>query len=164
MKKNQLALIFLTLITMLAVWYFKTPTASNEEEDPTIIVSTTNRNEDLANMREAIRQERSETITTLNNILADENATLASKSQATLQIEALSSLSEQEVLLETKVMNLGYSDAFVHSTSSGVEVIVITSESSADAALEIINIINSTFTTNENVVVNFVTAEQLQQA
>ena len=64
MKKNQLALIFLTLITMLAVWYFKSPTASNEEEDPTIIVSTTTRNEDLANMREAIRQQRSETITT----------------------------------------------------------------------------------------------------
>ena len=61
-------------------------------------------------------------------------------------------------------MNLGYKDAFVHSTSSGVEVIVITSESSAEAALEIISIINSTFTTNENVVVNFVTAEQLQKA
>lgn len=163
MKKNQLALIFLTLITMLAVWYFKAP-GSTKEEEPTINVSTTMKNESLENMREVIRKERSETITTLNNILADENATLAAKTEATLQIKALSSLSEQEVLLETKVTNLGYSDAFVHSTSSGVEVIVITLESSSEAALEIINLVNSTFTTNENVVVNFVTAEQLQKA
>ena len=56
MKKNQLALIFLTLITMLAVWYFKSPTAE-KDDDPTIIV-TNSKNQVLASMREAIRNER----------------------------------------------------------------------------------------------------------
>ena len=51
MKKNQLALIFLTLITMLAVWYFKSPTAE-KDDDPTIIV-TNSKNQVLASMREA---------------------------------------------------------------------------------------------------------------
>ena len=31
MKKNQLALVFLTLITMLAVWYFKSPNSTVDE-------------------------------------------------------------------------------------------------------------------------------------
>ena len=164
MKKNQLALVFLTLITMLAVWYFKSPN-STEDEVPTIIVTNTNtRNEKLASMREAIRNERNETLKSLNDVLADENATLASKTDAQEAKEALSSLTEQEVLLETKVINLGYKDAFVHSTSTGVEVIVVSSESSATAALEIIEIINSTFDKTNNVVVNFMTTDELKQA
>ena len=164
MKKNQLALVFLTLITMLAVWYFKSPN-STKEEVPTIIVTNTNtRNEKLTSMREAIRNERNETIKSLNDVLADENATLVSKTEAAEAKEELSALTEKEVLLETKVMNLGYSDAFVHSTASGVEVIVIATESSATKALEIIEIINLTFDKNDNVVVNFMTSDELKQA
>lgn len=164
MKKNQLALVFLTLITMLAVWYFKSPN-STKDEVPTIIVTNTNtKNEKLASMRDAIRNERNETLKALNNVLADENASLASKTEAQEAKVTLSSITEQEVLLETKVINLGYKDAFVHSTSSGVEVIVVSTESSANAALEIIELINSTFDKNNNVVVNFMTNEDLKQA
>ena len=115
-------------------------------------------------MREAIRNEISQKIADLNNIIADENATIVSKTAATLEKEQLSTISEQEVLLEIKVMNLGYSDAFVHSTASGVEVIVIANESSATAALDIINIIHETLDKTESVVVNFMTADQLKQA
>lgn len=146
---------------MLAVWYFKSPTAE-KDDDPTIIV-TNSKNQVLASMREAIRNERSQKIADLNNIIADENATIVSKTAATLEKE-LSTISEQEVLLEIKVMNLGYSDAFVHSTASGVEVIVIANESSATAALDIINIIHETLDKTESVVVNFMTADQLKQA
>ncbi len=163
MKKNQIALIFLTLITMLAVWYFKSPNMT-KEETPSIIVTNPNvRNEKLSAMREAIRLERAEKVNSLNNILADENASLVSKTAAAEEKEELSYLSEKEVLLETKVINLGYNDAFVHSTSSGVEVIVVASDSSANAALEIIEIINSTFDTATSVVVNFMTSDELKQ-
>ena len=147
---------------MLAVWYFKSPTAE-KDDDPTIIV-TNSKNQVLASMREDIRNERSQKIADLNNIIADENATIVSKTAATLEKEQLSTISEQEVLLEIKVMNLGYSDAFVHSTASGVEVIVIANESSATAALDIINIIHETLDKTESVVVNFMTADQLKQA
>lgn len=164
MKKNQLALVFLTLITMLAVWYFKSPTEETPE-DPVIDVSTTlTRNQQLTSMREAVRQERSLAIERLNDILADENATLVSKSAATLEKAEISSLSEQEVVLETKVMNLGYSDAFVHSTSNGVEVIVVATDSTATAALDIITIISETFTDASSIVVNFMTEEELSKA
>ena len=53
-------------------------------------------------------------LVSLNNIIADESATLVSKTSAIEQRDIISSLNEQEVLLETKVMNLGYQDAFVH--------------------------------------------------
>ena len=164
MKKNQLALLFLTLITMLAVWYFKSPN-STDDEVPTIIVTNTNtKNEQLASLREAVRKERNETIKSLNDVLADENATLASKTEAQETKDVLATLTEQEVLLETKVINLGYNDAFVHSTSMGVEVIVISDEPSATSALEIIEVINSTFDKNENIVINFMTKDELKQA
>lgn len=162
-RKNQFALIFLTLITMLAVWYFKSP-SSNVEETPTIIVSNTDtKNEKLEAMREAVRSERSEAISSLNDILADENASLVSKTAAAEEKEELSCLSEKEVLLEAKVINLGYTDAFVHSTTTGVEVIVVSSDASASDALDIIDIINSTFDKTSSVVVNFMTADELEQ-
>lgn len=162
MKKNQFALIFLTVITMLAVWYFKSPT-SEKEKDPTLVIGNpTTRTEELASMREAVRTERSATLATLNNIIADEGATLASKTSAIQQKAELSSLNEQEALLETKVMNLGYQDAFVHHTSSGVEVIVVSNNSSAASALDIIHVIYETFDKATSVVVNFKTLEELK--
>lgn len=162
MKKNQIALIFLTLITMLAVWYFKSPT-STKDETPTIVVSNQNvKSEKLNAMRDAIRQERAQKVNSLNDILADEKSSLVSKTAALEEKEELSFLSEKEVLLETKVINLGYNDAFVHSTASGVEVIVVTNDSSASQAIEIIDIVNTTFDNNLAVVVNFMTQEELK--
>ena len=147
MKKNQLALVFLTLITMLAVWYFKSPNSTVDEVPTIIVTNTSTRNEKLASMRDAIRNERNETLKSLNDVLADENATLASKTEAQEAKEVLSSLNEQEVLLETKVINLGYNDAFVHSTSMGVEVIVVANESSATSEMRILTAILLTFIT-----------------
>ena len=114
MKKNQFALIFLTVLTMLAVWYFKT--ASNKQgETPTLpVTNVSTRTEELAKLREAVRSERNAMLVSLNNIIADESATLVSKTSAIEQRDIISSLNEQEVLLETKVMNLGYQDAFVN--------------------------------------------------
>lgn len=164
MKKNQLALIFLTLITMLAVWYFKSP-GEAEGEEPTLIVTTTpTRNEKLTSMRKAVQEQRNVAISQLNDIIADENATLVSKTTATLEKAELSSLSEQEVVLETKVINLGYSDAFVHSTANGVEVIVVSNESSALAAVDIISVISETFTDASSIVVNFMSEDELSKA
>ncbi len=163
MKKNQFALIFLTVITMLAVWYLKSPTSSDDGDKPVVIVDNVKtRTEELASMRKVVRDERNLKLASLNDIIADEKATLVSKTAAISEKEQLSTLNEQEVLLETKVMNLGYRDAFVHYTNNGVEVIVVSTDSTATAALDVINIVYGTFDKACNVVVNFVTAEQLK--
>lgn len=162
MKKNQFALIFLTVLTMLAVWYFKSP-SSNNIDIPTLPVGGINsRTVELSKMREAVRNERNELLTSLNNILADENASLVSKTDAIEQKELISSLNEQEVLVETKVMNLGYQDAFVHYTDQGIEVIVVANESSSTAALSVMDLIYETFDRSNSVVVNFKTVEELK--
>lgn len=166
-KKNQFALIFLTIVTMLAVWYIKSPISADKDDVPTTELlekEETGRLETLAKMREAIRNERSITVMSLDAVLADENATLSSKEAALVEKNALSSLTEKEVLLELQVINIGYQDALVHATTNGVEVLVVSDEDSVSKANEIILMTLASFDSGyDNVVVNFMSAEELKK-
>lgn len=166
-KKNQFALIFLTIVTMLAVWYIKSPVAADKEnEDTTPVISEEEdgRLEEIALMREAIRNERSLAVVSLDAILADESATLASKESALQEKQAISALTEKEVLLELQVINSGYQDALVHATDSGIEVLVVSDEDSVEKANEIILMTLLSFDTGyDTVVVNFMSAEELKK-
>lgn len=165
-KKNQFALIFLTIVTMLAVWYIKSPVAADKENENTTPVITDEeegRLEELTLMREAIRNERSLAVVSLDAILADEEATLASKEAALQEKEAISALTEKEVLLELQVINSGYQDALVHATDTGIEVLVVSDEDSAAKANEIILMTLLSFDSYDTVVVNFMSAEELKK-
>ena len=165
-KKNQFALIFLTIVTMLAVWYIKAPVSADKNNSNTTEViesEDTGRLEELVLMREAIRNERSLTVMSLDAVLADEEATLSTKEAALEEKKAISSLTEKEVLLELQVINSGYQDALVHATASGIEVIVISDENSATKANEIILMTLASFDDYDTVVVNFMTAEELKK-
>lgn len=165
-KKNQFALIFLTIVTMLAVWYIKAPVSAdkNDPEDTEVIgTEESGRLEELALMREAIRNERSIAVMSLDAVLADEEASLSSKEAALNEKKALSSLTEKEVLLELQVINIGYQDALVHATSNGIEVLVVSDEDSAAKANEIILMTLASFDTGyDTVVVNFMSVEELK--
>lgn len=170
-KKNQFALIFLTIVTMLAVWYIKSPTTTdkddnnpnNNENTTPVITDEEERLEELMLMRDAIRNERSMAVVSLDAILADENASLVSKEIALKEKEALSALTEKEVLLELQVINSGYQDALVHASNSGIEVLVISDENSASKANEIILMTLASFENYDTVVVNFMTAEEVKK-
>ena len=171
-KKNQFALIFLTVVTMLAVWYIKSPVSAdknnnndnkdNENTTP-VITDEEERLEELMLMRDAIRNERSLAVVNLDVVLADENATLAEKEAALKEKEAISALTEKEVLLELQVINSGYQDALVHASNSGIEVIVVSDDNSASKANEIILMTLASFESYDTVVVNFMTAEELKK-
>jgi hypothetical protein len=114
-------------------------------------------------MREAIRNERSLTVMSLDAVLADEEATLSTKEAALEEKKAISSLTEKEVLLELQVINSGYRDALVHATNNGVEVLVISDEDSVSKANEIILMTLASFDTGyDTVVVNFMSADELK--
>ncbi len=172
-KKNQFALIFLTVVTMLAVWYIKTPVdADNNKKDPdnSGVVETNNpvntdtgRLAELSAMRTALRDERNTVTVSLDAILADADATVDSKEKALNDKKALSALTEKEVLLEIQVINMGYRDAFVHASDTGVEVLVVSDEDSAVLANEIINMTFMSFDSYDSVVVNFKPASELQK-
>ncbi len=162
-KKNQFVLIFLTIVTILAVWYIKTPldAETSGDVDDDVVEETVSV---FSEQRDNIRNERSLQVAIYDEILADSNATLAEKEQALNAKNELSSLTEKEVLLELDVINLGYQDAFVHASSYGVEVTVISTDVSASKANEIIMMTLNTFNNGyDSVVVNFTTVDEIQK-
>lgn len=164
-KKNQFVLIFLTIVTILAVWYIKTPLDAETSGD-------INDNDDMvmeeisvfSEHRDTIRKERTIQTAQYDEIIASAEASLEEKEMALQAKKELSALTEKEVLLELEVINLGYLDAFVHATSLGVEVTVISTDVSASKANEIILMTLNTFDSSyDSVVVNFTTTDQVQR-
>lgn len=153
LQKKQVALIALTFVVMLAVWFVKSPLKDKDGDEPiddvVLEISV------FQELREAVLEQRATEVATWDLILSDENATLASKQMALAQKNAISDLTEKEVLLEVEVINMGYDDAFVHCTDSGVEVYVKVDEEAASSAIEIINLVYSHFDDAINVIVNF---------
>ena len=78
-----------------------------------------------------------------------------------MQKQSLSNCTEKEVMLEGDIINMGYTDAFVHATDDSVEIIVIAEKEDALAALEIIQQAKESFINIDNLVVNFKTIEEL---
>ena len=115
LKKNQFVLIFLTIVTILAVWYIKTPTTAQTNNDVSSDdeLTETTRPTAFLEMRDVIRNERSLESAQYDSIIADEAKTIDEKAAALSSKERLSSLTEKELLLELQVINLGYRDAFV---------------------------------------------------
>lgn len=162
-KRNQFVLIFLTIVTILAVWYIKTPldaqTSGNVDNgvvDETVSV--------FNEYRDNIRAERSAQTAKYDEIIASSDASIEEKEQALNAKNQLSALTEKEVILELDVINMGFQDAFVHAGAYGVEVTVISTDVSANKANEIILLALNTFDSSyDSVVVNFTTMEEIQK-
>lgn len=165
LKKNQLALILLTLVLMLTVYYITSPfdnKNNNNNNDDDDITDTTGRLEELAAMRQTIREERSLAVMALDAIIADSTKSIAEKTAALDEKRYINSLTEKELLLELEVISMGYRDAFVHASSTGVEVTVIAEEHSLSKANEIVVKTMLQFDQPyDNVVLKFSTAEQV---
>ena len=141
MKKNQIALLCLTAVVMLAVWYIKSPLNINKDDDNSLIVSgESTRLDALKQMREALRQERSIEVAALDKVIASESSTIAQKNYAINEKQTISDMTEKEVLMELSIINLGYADAFVHQTDAGVEVLVVADILSETEVIEIMNL------------------------
>lgn len=162
-KKNQFVLIFLTIVTILAVWYIKTPLdaeTNGEPQDDIVSETVSVFNE----YRETIRNERSIQTAKYDEVIASSEASIEEKEAALKAKNELSALTEKEVLLELEVISLGYQDAFVHATEYGVEVTVISDDVSASKANEIILMTLGTFEkSHDSVVVNFKTLNDIQK-
>lgn len=163
MKKNQFALIFLTLVVMLAVWYIKSPLnkVDKDNNNPTDAPVISTRVAALTSLRDSVREERSLEVASLDTIIASADTTVLQKEEALNKKQSISDLTEKEVLLELTIMNLGYQDAFVHATKDGVEVIIVADEENADIVVEIIGEVMKSFEDTTNVVVNFKSLTEL---
>lgn len=144
MKRNQFALIFLTVVTMLAVWYIKSPLEASKNNGDDKMVTTT-RLAAITQMREALRNERAIEVSALNQIIASSEATISEKEAATLSVKKVTGLTEKEVLLEIEIINLGYQDAFVHASDDIINVLVVKDTFSASEAIDLIDMVNERF-------------------
>lgn len=166
-KKNQLALVFLTVVVMLAIWYIKTPINVSDKNDGDNTEETgsnvNERLEELIQMRAAVRAERDRAVLGYDAIIADGDSTINEIKAAIEEKRYLAELTEKEVLLELQVISKGFDDAFVHATNNGIEIIVVSTEDDPVKTLEIINLALSSFGDEyESVVVTVTTAEQLK--
>ena len=142
MKKNQFALLCLTAVIMLAVWYIKSPlnNVSGNVDDSVVVNGESSRLDALKLMREALREERSIQVAALDTIIASESTTIAQKNSAINEKQTISDTTEREVIMELSIINLGYTDAFVHQTSSGVDILVIADSLSETEVVTIMNL------------------------
>ena len=162
MKKNQIALLCLTAVVMLAVWYNKSPINSVSGDDNTITVGgNPTRLDALKEMREALRQERSIEVAALDTIISSESTTIAEKNSAIKEKQLISDTTEKEVLMVLSIINLGYTDAFVHQTNSGVEILVVADNLTENEVVEIMNLTYSSFVT-ETIVVTYKAASEFK--
>lgn len=163
MKKNQFALLCLTAVIMLAVWYIKSPlnNVSGNHDDSVIVSGESSRLDAIKSMREALRKERSVQVAALDTIIASESTTIAQKNSAINEKQTISDTTEKEVIMELSIINLGYTDAFVHQTSSGVDILVIADSLSETEVVTIMNLTYSSFTT-DTVVVSYKSASEFK--
>lgn len=163
LKKNQLVLILLTLVLMLTVYYIKSPFGeknNNNGEDPVEPVS--GRIEELQSLRVVLNDERSQTVLSLDAIIASNESSVEEKNIALEEKKYLNNLTEKELLLETQIINKGYRDAFVHASDVGVDITVVANEHSVAVANEIIIMAMGGFDkVFDNVTVQFSTAEEV---
>lgn len=163
-KKNQLALILLTLVMMLTVYFIKAPKRADNPngDDQNNVTQTTGRLEALSAMRLTLKNERNEQITALDAIIGSIDATTVEINNAIEQKNAINATTECELLLELEIMNLGYQDAFVHATDKSVDVTVVANEHSITKANEIIKMTILEFNGKySDVCVEFETVEEL---
>ena len=98
LQKKQVWLIAFTFVIMLAVWFVKSPLSSKDNNEPTneVVLETSI----FSELRDAVSEQRATEVAGWDLILADDNATIASKQLALAQKNAISDLTEKEVLLD----------------------------------------------------------------
>ncbi|MFI3329842.1 MAG: SpoIIIAH-like family protein [bacterium] len=138
-KKNKLSIFLLAVVMMLSVYYINMP---NETTTPTTSPSIVTKHPEFATKRLEILETREELVVEFENVLASADTSNTDKNEAYLSMQEVLQLTENEILLETFIMDLGYLDClvqyeddlllvyvlnYVHTTQSFVEVSMITS-------------------------------------
>ena len=148
LKKNQLVLILLTLVLMLSVYFIRSPFKDKENDNQTgdeVQNVNSGRLDELKELRTILNDERSEQVLSLDAIIADGTKTVEEIDMALKEKRYINSLTEKELLLEVQIIKKGYQDCFVHASNNGIEITVVSEDSSKKKANEIISMALSKF-------------------
>lgn len=131
-KKNKLSIFLLAVVAMLTVYYIKNPSSGDDE----ISVETTRYYQDE---RDEINDERETQILNLESIISKNDINIEEKEKAINEMALLSSMTENEIILETKIIDLGYKDCLVEvdKDNSIINISLLTNELTTEQFIEI---------------------------
>ena len=113
-KKNKLPLFLLALVMMLSIYYVSLENDTKVEKPVGNLDATVEtRYQEFAEARITLLNERDVAVSELEEKITALNVSLADVENYVQEIEMLTSLTEQEVYLESLITGMGYEDALV---------------------------------------------------
>lgn len=155
-KKHRLSLFLLALVAMLSVYYVMMPTA-----DDTSLVGGEGESEvryqEFAELRLEILSDRKSQVAIYEAKITETTTSIKEVEACLLEIETITSLTENEVNFEKTVINLGYEDSLVFLSGTDLNIMVLTEEKyTNEKFVEIALLGKEMFGTDVYVSVNFV--------
>ena len=129
-KKNKLPLFLLALVMMLSIYYVTLENDSEIEKPVGNLDATVEtRYQEFAEGRLSILSSRDEAVAELESKITSASVSIAEIETYVEQIENITTLTEQEVYMESLIMGMGYEDALVYlQETNNLTISVLASE------------------------------------
>ncbi len=155
--QGKVTIFMIVMIAMLSIYYFALPNNNHFGSTTTTgqANETINRSPEYEQLRSELSDSRETMITTLQGVLASSTVSVDDKNTAIETIQDIQTLVQNESILETQIMNLGYDDVFIKATDDEVNVSVYVDTLSVEEVNQMILMAKSQFGPSANVVVQY---------
>jgi hypothetical protein len=155
--QGKVTIFMIVMIVMLSIYYFALPnnsdknTTTTKDKGQQVVKS-----EEFEQLRAELSDKRHDMIVSLQGVLAQADVDIEQKNNVIETIQQIHLLSQNEALLETKLINtMGYSDVFVEATDNVISVSVYIDTLSIEEVNDIILMTKTEFGNNVEVIVSY---------
>lgn len=123
--QSKVTIFMIVMIVMLSIYYFALPNNNENKKPPQNTNPVVNKSEEFEQLRAELHDKRYEMIASLQGVLASSDISLEEKNNIIESIQKIHLLSQNEAMLETKLINeMDFDDVFVEASESLVQVLV----------------------------------------
>mgnify|MGYP000916640978 FL=1 len=155
--QGKVTIFMIVMIVMLSIYYFALPnnsdknTTTTKDKGQQVVKS-----EEFEQLRAELSDKRHDMIVSLQGVLAQADVDIEQKNNVIETIQQIHLLSQNEALLETKLINtMGYSDVFVEAADNVISVSVYIDTLSIEEVNDIILMTKTEFGNNVEVIVSY---------
>lgn len=155
--QGKVTIFMIVMIVMLSIYYFALPnnsdknTTTTKDKGQQVVKS-----EEFEQLRAELSDKRHDMIVSLQGVLAQADVNIEQKNNVIETIQQIHLLSQNEALLETKLINtMGYSDVFVEAADDVISVSVYIDTLSIEEVNDIILMTKTEFGNNVEVIVSY---------
>ena len=155
--QGKVTIFMIVMIVMLSIYYFALPnnsdknTTTTKDKGQQVVKS-----EEFEQLRAELSDKRHDMIVSLQGVLAQADVDIEQKNNVIETIQQIHLLSQNEALLETKLINtMGYSDVFVEAADDVICVSVYIDTLSIEEVNDIILMTKTEFGNNVEVIVSY---------